>query len=110
MKKLVVYTLLGCLMIGNSYSSSWGHSLQQTSMDILVTANRTKWQCENVGREVRDLRREITEVKQDVFKLDRLEQKITGLKQEITGMKQEMTKLSDMLIRFLEMQQNKENK
>jgi predicted RNase H-like nuclease (RuvC/YqgF family) len=110
MKKLVVYTLLGCLMIGNSYSSSWGRSLQQTSVDMLVTANITKWQCENVGCEVRDLRQEITEVKQDVFKLDRLEQKIAGVKQEITEMKQEMTKLSEMLAKFLEMQQNKENK
>jgi hypothetical protein len=95
MKKLVVCTLLGCLMIGNSYCLDELIIGQAGQEEGYVTPSDIK-QLEQ------KLEQEITGVKQE------MKQEITGVKQEITGVRQKISGLSDLLTQFLASQQNKE--
>ncbi|MDR0552712.1 MAG: hypothetical protein LBG13_01305 [Holosporales bacterium] len=79
MKRLVVCTLLGCLIVGNSYGLD---DLMPYSEEVITTISQSD--------------------------IKRLEQKIEGVEQKIEGVKQEVTKLADMFTKFIEAQQKKE--
>jgi septal ring factor EnvC (AmiA/AmiB activator) len=108
MKRLVVCTLLGCLIVGNSYC--FDEPIVGV-VDEHVTPSDIKQLEQKLKQEITELKQEmkqeITGLKQEITGV---KQEITGVKQKITGVKQEITKLSDLLIQLITMQQNKKNK
>ncbi|MDR0552752.1 MAG: hypothetical protein LBG13_01520 [Holosporales bacterium] len=101
MKKLVVWTLLGGLVVCDSYASHHDGGALSREMYTLkgFMVDIANDYCEGLKREMAEVKQEMAEVKQGMAEV----------KQGMAEVKQGMSGLSDMVAQLLATRQKKEN-